>query len=193
VLTVLILFHPTAQAADAPQVIDVYPVVDGNAGAGGVSAGPGTLNGEIDSDGDGFSDTLETAAGTNPMDAASTPAGSEKLTQAAIASPQLKVVTKKNKAPTLTFAGTLHIPAGFAPAGKVAVIDIGGFTQKFTLDTKGMGKAGKDVFKLTLKAKKKVVIEQDAKFKINLNGNVPDTVKPDAEVQILIGGTVFTK
>jgi len=38
-----------------------------------VPSAPGASNTTIDSDGDGFADELETAAGTNPLDAKATP------------------------------------------------------------------------------------------------------------------------
>lgn len=142
----------------------------------------------MDSDGDGYSDALEKAGGTDPLNAAINPGGGSAPESHSMAASKFTVSGKKH---TLSLTGKLDIPAGFSPAGKTCVTDVGGYMQKFTLDAKGAGKDGKNAFKLTLKVKKKVVIAQKAAFTLKLV-NVPDSVTDKSAIQILIGGTVFT-
>lgn len=159
-----------------------------NAVTGGqTGSGPATLPGEKDSDGDGVSDAVEKAAGTDPMDAKSTIGNGQQLKTEDVVAPVIKISKKK----VLTLSGSLHIPADFVVAGQTMVVDIEGFTQKFTLDAKGAGKTGKDQFKMSIKLTKKKVLAQTSKFKLVLN-NVPDVVDPASPLLIVIGGTVFT-
>ncbi len=114
-----------------------------------------------DSDGDGFSDSFETFAGTNPNSAASTPTG-QPLTAGNIAGlvvtkAQIKLNFAKPGGDSISFSGTLNIPQGFNPNGAVVLIDAGGVLKKLTLGSKGSVKAGNDSFKLTLKSTKGVV------------------------------------
>lgn len=146
-----------------------------------LTTGVGVLPGEVDSHGNGYSDTVEAAAG-NAIDF-SIPPQKAKLTQTKL------TVSKAKK---LTLTGTLAIPAGFKADGQIVVADINQFTQKFQLDKMGNGKSGKDTFKLTVKSKKGVVAAQSAKFTLALNG-VPDTVKDGVPLQIVIGNVIFTK
>lgn len=141
-----------------------------------------------DSDGDGYSDEIETASGTDPLNASSNAGGGKPPEAHSMATSKLTVSDKRH---TLSLTGKLDIPAGFSTSGKTCVTNVGGYMQKFTLDAKGSGKAGKNAFKLTLKVKKKVVIAQQAKFTLKLI-NVPETVTTKSAVQILIGETVFT-
>src|SRR5262249_3547832 len=95
----------------------------------------------IDSDGDGFSDGFEEAAGSNPNDPADTPTG-----QAAGVSANALVVKKllirlkftRQNSDSMKVEGTLATPAGFAPAGQKVVLDIGGIDRAFVLNSKGV-------------------------------------------------------
>jgi autotransporter-associated beta strand protein len=105
----------------------------------------------IDSDGDGFSDAFEEAAGSNPYDPADTPTG-----QAAGASANALVI--KNLLIRLKFArqnsdsikvgGTLATPAGLVPAGQKVVLDIGGIDRAFVLNSKGVDTSTTDQVKI---------------------------------------------
>ena len=145
------------------------------------------LPGEFDSDGDGFSDAVEAAAGSDPFDAKSIPGGGTALTQSAATNTRLKISAKKK---SLTLTGSLHVPQDFTFKNQIAIADISGLIQKFTLPNKPGAKTGSDYFRLMLKSKNGRVPEQDAKFALQLN-NIPDTLTPNSPLLIVIGGTVF--
>jgi hypothetical protein len=121
----------------------------------------------IDSDGDGFSDSFETAAGSNPFNAGSTPADAT-----AGAPPQALTVTKmsiklsfaKQGADSISVSGTLPVPDNFNVSGKKVVVNVGGVIKSFVLDSKGASPRGSDTFKLMVKQKKGVAAAQNAKF-----------------------------
>ena len=84
----------------------------------------------VDSDGDGFSDAFETSVGTSPTDATSTPTG-QPITPASIHTLTLtKAAIKLNFAKTgkdsISFMGTLAVPAGFNPNGAKIYFDVSG-------------------------------------------------------------------
>ncbi len=145
------------------------------------------LIGEFDSDGDGFSDNLEIALQTNPQDAASSPVSGKPLS-----APLATTSFKATKRRTVTIQGTLHVPANFSPALKLAATDVGGLTRRFELSARGSGRNGRDAFTLTVKAKKRIVSEQDAKFKLVMN-NVPEDITQNSLIMVVIGGIVFLK
>jgi N-acetylneuraminic acid mutarotase len=114
-----------------------------------------------DSDGDGFSDAFETAMGTNPSDAASTPTG-QVITAADIGTLnvtklQIKLNFAKAGNDSIMFGGTVNVPQGFVPAASVVYVDVGGVGKKLTLGSKGSVKQGGDSFVLALKVTKGVV------------------------------------
>ena len=162
-----------------------------NAITGGTpDAGPGVLTGEIDSDGDGFSDAVEIAAGSDPNDPNSAPGGGAAPILAKLNSAKIKITPAKGKKPSIVkLDGSIHVPAGFVFSGKVMVADVGGFAVGHTLGTKNL--PGKDQFTLKVKTKKKVVFEQDSIYSVTLL-NPPATVTTNSPVLIVIGGTVFT-
>ena len=160
----------------------------------GVAGGGGTLlPGEIDSDGDGFCDAVEVAAGSGPLDPTITPVtlgnSSTLQTVQLIINPLFKVTPTKH---TLKLTGSIKIPQGFVPLNKLLITDVGGFIQKFTMTKNGSAKIEKDAFKLTLKFKKGVVVDQTSNFMLTLN-NVPDSVVPTAEILIVLDGMIFTR
>jgi hypothetical protein len=69
---------------------------------------------------------------------------------------------------SITFRGTLAVPAGFSAAGATLEVSIGGVVKTFTLDAKGKAKVGNDRAQLTVKRKKGVVLAQDAKLSVRL-------------------------
>ncbi|HLX64748.1 MAG TPA: PKD domain-containing protein [Planctomycetota bacterium] len=121
-----------------------------------------------DSDGDGYSDTFEIQAGSDPNNAASVPGGVS-LANGTQTLNVTKLTTRLNFAhagkDTITAAGTLPISAGFSVAGAYVASDIGGVPFIATLDSKGHG--GK-AFKLTVKSIRGVVSAQSAKFTLTL-------------------------
>lgn len=152
------------------------------------TGGPALLPGEFDSDGDGFSDAVESAAGSDPFDAKSIPGGGAALTQSTASNIRLKISAKKK---SLSLTGSLHVPQDFTFKNQIAVADISGLIQKFALANKPSAKTGSDTFKLSLKIKNGRVLEQDAKFSLQLN-NVPETLTPNSPLLFVIGGTIFT-
>jgi PKD repeat protein len=127
-----------------------------------------------DSDGDGFSDTFETFATTNALDAGSTPIG-KSITTAdvgalTITKAQIKLNFAKANMDSIACSGTLSVPQGFSPIGAVVFVDVGDVLKKFPLDKKGAAKAVHDSFKLSLKVKKGVVqANPSAKFSVKLS------------------------
>lgn len=152
--------------------------------------GPGStvLVGEFDSDGDGFSDSIERAAQSNPLDASSSPNVGAKPLSSTLSTTSFKVSKKK----MATIQGTLHVPAGFVAGFKLGVTDVGGLTRRFELSARGSGKNGRDTFALTVKTKRGVVSEQDAKFKLVMQ-SVPENITQDSPLMVVIGGMVFLK
>lgn len=152
------------------------------------TTGAGVLPGEIDSDGDGYSDVVETAGGTSSANAGDNPGNGAAPVKLLLT--QTKFVVAKNR--RLTFAGTLAIPAGFAPEGQIGIVDIAGFAQGFELKKNGSGKNFRDTFRVTLRKTRGVVLAQSAKFNVILNA-VPGNVQDGAALQIVIGNLVFAK
>lgn len=127
-----------------------------------------------DSDGDGFSDAFETATGSSPSNAADSPTGGPATAPAAlvIAKLSIKLNFSKPAADSITFSGTLPIPAGLKVDGQKVAVDIGGVAKSFTLSSKGVGGDKTNSFKIGVKAKKGVVAAQTAKYSVSLkNGS----------------------
>lgn len=121
-----------------------------------------------DADGDGFSDAFETAAGTDPANPVSTPTGAVAVTETVkelvISKVGIKLNFAKNASDSISLAGTLDVPADFVVANQKIIIDVGGVAKALTLSEKGAVKVGGDSFKMTIKAKKGVVLAQTSKF-----------------------------
>lgn len=100
-----------------------------------------------DSDGDGYSDSLEAFEGSDPMSPDSTPEG-----YAALGSPQLGFVKqlriRLDLRPGMTgkdrirLVADLPTPAGFSFAGQEVTVDIGGVQLRVTLNNQGIGRDG---------------------------------------------------
>ena len=121
----------------------------------------------IDSDGDGFSDSFETAVGTLPNDATSTPTGMPATVGGVqtliIAKASIKLnFAKPNTSDSISFTGTVAVPAGFTATGAKTYFIAGGVIKTLTLTSKGSGVNGKDFIKISLKAKKGVVVVSPA-------------------------------
>jgi hypothetical protein len=103
--------------------------------------------------------------------------------------------------------GTLAVPDGFAVAGATLDVSIGGVVRTFTLDAKGKAEVGTDKAHLAVKAKKGVVLAQDAKLSIKfskgsfasslsdeglVNATVAD-VAVSVPVEIKLNDTMYAK
>jgi hypothetical protein len=136
---------------------------------GGTPGVPGT--GEFDSDNDGFSDALEVAYGSNQLSKSSSPV----FTAPALPLVVTKLSTRLNFArpdrDAISVSGTLPISAGYAVGGQRFGIKIGAVPVVFILTSRGSAKTSDGTMKLSLKSKQRVVITQDAKFKVSIKGN----------------------
>lgn len=131
-----------------------------------VGAGP-------DGDGDGFSDSFEAAVGTDPNNPASTPSGST-ITEAGVQALSLaKSSIRLNFAKpegndSISFSGTVAVPARFNPNGAVVYFFAGGVIKKLTLHARGRGKSGGDSIKVFLKLNQGVVCaDMAAKYRVS--------------------------
>jgi len=123
-----------------------------------------------DSDGDGFADAFETAVGTDPNSAASTPTGTA-ITAAALqaltmSTSSIKLNFAKTGSDTISFAGQLLVPMGFNPNGAKVYFDVGGVAKVLILNVKGSAKNGGDSVKVSINAKNSVVAAQTAKYAV---------------------------
>jgi len=149
-----------------------------------------------DSDGDGFSNALETAAGTSPLNVLDTPMGGA-LAGTPLALADVKVSIKLSFAATgkdsVSLAGNLVLPAAFSTALQPIVVDIGGVAQSFTLNAKNSAKSasgsvsvkdsgkGSRVAKLSVKAAK-----GDFAAAFADEGLVNASVEKDATVRVSV-------
>jgi hypothetical protein len=81
----------------------------------------------------------------------------------------IKLNFAKSSADSIGLKGTLAVPADFAVAGATLEVSIGGVVKTFTLDAKGKAQVGDDKAQLTVKAKKGVVLAQDAKLSVKFS------------------------
>jgi len=118
-----------------------------------------------DSDGDGFSDSFETALGFNINDPNSNPLGrpivAGDLQLLTLTKPSIKLNFKTPNKDSISFSGTLPVPAGFVVTGAKVYFDVGEVDKVVALG----GKPGNDSIKITIKAKKGVVAAQTAAYK----------------------------
>src|SRR5207244_11409143 len=77
----------------------------------------------------------------------------------------------KSGADTMSWSGTLPVPAGFTTAGQTVAFDLGGVQQTFTLDAKGRATSGSNRFRLHVRSKHGQVAAQDAKFTPTMRGS----------------------
>lgn len=94
-----------------------------------------------DSDGDGFSNALETAAGTDPLNAGDTPMDGEQAGEG-LAFEDIKLSIKLNFAKSgkdsIIFSGVLIVPDDIFLTR--VVLDVGGVSEALTLDRSGVAK-----------------------------------------------------
>lgn len=103
-------------------------------------------NGEIDSDGDGWSDVIEIGALADPTDVTDTPDGSAPApAPSGLTSVKLKIGLNfaKPLADKVQLKATMPTPAGFNPAFARVLVDVGGVVNDFiSLNDKGSTPSG---------------------------------------------------
>ena len=127
-----------------------------------VSAAVAVIGEGLDSDGDGFSDSFEAFAGTNPDNASATPTGQpislNSVTGLILTKAQIKLNFVKAGSDSISFNGTVSIPQGLVISGAIVLLDAGGILKKFTLNSRGSAKIGGDSFKLKIKSRKGLIL-----------------------------------
>jgi PKD repeat protein len=172
----------------------VNPAVTGtvsvtvNAPATIVGTGP-------DTDGDGFSDSFETAVGTDPNSAASTPTGAPATAGAvkklSVVKASIKLNFSKPGSDSIAISGGLLIPDGFNISGQTVFLDVGGVAKKFVLDGKGSSPKGNDLFAVAVKSGKGGTPLQVAKYSIKLSkGNFATALADDGLTNTTISKSV---
>ncbi len=115
---------------------------------------PGASTSTLDSDGDGFPDELEIAAGSSPFDSKSTPIGNAPAQIMGMSNVKLKIALNfaKKGSDSISLSGALTLPSDFGQSGKLVYFDVGGVIRRFALDANGASKIGSDSarFKLSL-------------------------------------------
>jgi hypothetical protein len=161
--------HAFAAAGAYNVAVNVTDTVVGNAsGMVQVAVNSPIIGTGSDLDGDGYSDSFESAVGTDSNNAASTPTGSA----ATAASIQALIVTRaaikinfaKPGNDSISFSGTLDVPANFVALNSKVYFDVSGVAKSLILSSKGSVKTGNDSIKISIKAKKGVVAAQTSKF-----------------------------
>jgi ELWxxDGT repeat protein len=139
-----------------------------------VSPAPAAGSGDPDSDADGFSDALEVAFGTLAFDSTSTPYGGKPVDDVqalTISKMGTRLSFIRSGKDSILVSGTLPLADGFVLEGQSLLIDVGGVTQLMTFDRKGAFRSGTNIAKIRIKAKKGVVLSQDAPFQFKLSGS----------------------
>ena len=165
-----------------------------------------TVTPTLDSDNDGFSDEIEIALGTDRFSALSMPTG-QVATVPATGLVVSKLTVKLSFVPnanadSIQLSGIIPIPAGFSPAGKHIIFNIGGVVKDIVLTDKFVD-ANKT---LKISAKTGVATVQNAKFTLTLKagnflaafadeGLTNQTIKGlDANINVsaIFSGKVYT-
>jgi hypothetical protein len=163
----------------------------------------------LDSDGDGYSDEIELALGSNPFDPTSTPLNLPPATSGGALDSLAVAVTVNfilTAADTIAVRGVIPIPEGFVAAGQEVIVDFGGVVKAVKLHPGGTGLKGYNMFQLTIKHPANTTPAQLASFAVSLpngnfkrellkfgfiNGNFPG--KPvTVPFTIILGGKVYT-
>jgi len=133
-------------------------------------------DGQMDSDGDGFSDSMEIAMGTSPLILTETPLGSaaRPSTPEFLRVSTLKIGLNFAKADrdTLSLNGALPIPEGLEIEDQKIGIDIGGLVYSWTLDSRAKAESEQGTFMLKLKKPQGKVVNQNALFKLSLTDSL---------------------
>jgi len=193
----------------------------GGGGGGGGSEDPNDPDGDglsndldPDDDNDGFSDTAELAAGTDPNSALSVPQDAKvPMTLTKLSGSVRFTLTGKD---SLSISGVLpNLPALFNPGGLALVLNSGGATRSITLTEKGKGKSLTGSAALTLKpsvrnktTKKSEFLGGNVVFKASLKSGdwksvwLDDGINPDVTVKnsnlpmtvdVTLNGVIYTE
>jgi hypothetical protein len=152
----------------------------------------GDIPGDTDTDGDGFSDTIELAAGSSATNASDRPVGLAPAGKTGVLSVTklgIKLSFAKPASDAIGLSGLLLIPEGLSVAGQTVIVDVGGVVKTFTLDAKGKAKQSNDSFAAGVKAGKTGTPLQVAKFAMKLMKGDFDAALAD---EGLVSGTVET-
>jgi hypothetical protein len=128
---------------------------------------------DTDNDGDGYSDNIEIAAGSDPFSYNARPNGAAAITALPA---ELKVTRfaialnfKSPHADSMTLAGVLPVPAGFLMAQQKVIVEIAGVVRIFTLDAHGRSRDSlPDKFRISAKFARGKIAGQNAKFSVSL-------------------------
>jgi hypothetical protein len=137
------------------------------AATGGAASAPG----ENDSDGDGISDAVEIAMGSDPSNAKSYPTASSNPTPEAllISKMSIKLSFVKPGSDSIQISGLLPMKAGVKLSGQKLLLNVGGVLKTFTLNEKGSAVSGGSAIKLGVKLQAGVTVDQTAKFAVKLS------------------------
>jgi PKD repeat protein len=125
---------------------------------------------DTDTDADGFPDAIEKLLGTSPTDATSTPSGGTAPTFGKFTVKAGTYYRSKTGKVTIQFQGILPAPAGLVLNGQKVVIDIGGNSQLFTLNSQGRSKVGATTFKITRTS------PTEATFILHISGSLQENI-----------------
>lgn len=146
-------------SASTSFAVDVLPL-----GSGGPAD-------QIDSDGDGFSDELEIAAGSSPSNFDITPFQLEPgaATQNLMVSKcSLSLNFATRAADRMAVSGELPVRKGFDAANQLIFVDVGGVVRTFQLDRKGRSREFNQQFLLKFNSRTAKLSAQNAKFQIKI-------------------------
>lgn len=142
---------------------------------------PGDLNGDgqltpmdDDADGDGFPDSIEIALGTNPNDSGSTPTGAPADGFQQYRTSKLNGSRITDKLIRARFSGILHIEPNTAIEGQRVVVNAGGTTNAFPLDSRGRGRITDAQF--VLDARKPSPKPREVAFRCLIEGELLDAL-----------------
>lgn len=141
----------------------------------------------LDSDGDGFSDTLEKTLNSDAFDAQSKPQTSGTGT-VTIKKLQIKLnFSKPGKQNAIALTGS--IPANAAPRSEITV-DVGGVVRNFQLDATGVGRQGKDSIFFDTRSNQFVMKLTSGEFETVLAGagltSSPAVTKVPRKIQVIV-------
>ena len=136
----------------------------------------------LDSDGDGYSDEIETVLLSDPALASSTPLSLPPATPAGLLETTNAVVSLDfsiASSDIVTVIGMLPIQAGFVATGSQVIVDVAGVVKSFALTAKGNGKIGANTFAVKIKSTRGIVAAQMAQFTFTLSkGNFKQQFGP---------------
>ena len=171
-----------------------------------VTAATGTLTRSIvivitrDTDGDGFSDEIETALATDPSNAASVPVEAPTGPPSALTISGLsaRLNFRHVRGDSLTVTGSLTLPGGFLAAGSAVVLNAGGVVRSYVLNRKGRPKRTRnELFRLSSdgrfvwrlqRATLKAALADEGLTNARANG-----VRTGALVTVILGGSAFER